>query len=274
MFLGLAVFLVLALVASILVFRLIRALFRILKGEKKEDQEKEAASKEESKKEQKQESIAESKSESKELEQGPSEEEQAEAELMQARHEYARYRGITEEFAPEGKLIEIDPKTAADLCVSGSGLTYLEFNNRELASEEFYGFNLIIEKDTRMVLTYNGQAVASITAVETRATATINGQEVEGTAPGMRINTFPPSLKPGMVPSDLEKMLGAAERIRACGNDPAMVADCMLSEFTDPENVRRLKNAVDQKIQSKESSLKQSQGQAQKPEMKKGPIKL
>ena len=255
MFLGLAVFLVLALVASILVFRLIRALFRILKGEKKEDQEKEAASKEESKKEQKQESIAESKSESKELEQGPSEEEQAEAELMQARHEYARSRGITEEFAPEGKLIEIDPKTAADLCVSGSGLTYLEFNNRELASEEFYGFNLIIEKDTRMVLTYNGQ-------------------EVEGTAPGMRINTFPPSLKPGMVPSDLEKMLGAAERIRACGNDPAMVADCMLSEFMDPENVRRLKNSVDQKIQSKESSLKQSQGQAQKPEMKKGPIKL
>ena len=274
MFLGLAVFLVLALVASILVFRLIRALFRILKGEKKEDQEKEAASKEESKKEHKQESIAESKSESEELEQGPSEEEQAEAELMQARHEYARSRGITEEFAPEGKLIEIDPKTAADLCVSGSGLTYLEFNNRELASEEFYGFNLIIEKDTRMVLTYNGQAVASITAVETKATATINGQEVEGTAPGMRINTFPPTLKPGMVPSDLEKMLGAAERIRACGNDPGMVADCMLSEFMDPENVRRLKNSVDQKIQSKESSLKQSQGQAQKPEMKKGPIKL
>ena len=262
MFLGLAVFLVLALVASILVFRLIRALFRILKGEKKEDQEKEAASKEESKKEQKQESIAESKSESKELEQGPSEEEQAEAELMQARHEYARSRGITEEFAPEGKLIEIDPKTAADLCVSGSGLTYLEFNNRELASEEFYGFNLIIEKDTRMVLTYNGQAVASITAVETRATATINGQEVEGT------------LKPGMVPSDLEKMLGAAERIRACGNDPAMVADCMLSEFTDPENVRRLKNAVDQKIQSKESSQKQSQEHAQKPEIKKAAMKL
>ena len=274
MFLGLAVFLVLALVVSILVIRLIKSLVRLLTGGKKKEQEKEKEpeSKQDSKKEQK--SQSESKSESQELEQGPSEEEQAEAELMQARHEYARSRGITEEFAPEGKLIEIDPKTAADLCVSGSGLTYLEFNNRELASEEFYGFNLIIEKDTRMVLTYNGQAVASITAVETRATATINGQEVEGTAPGMRINTFPPSLKPGMVPSDLEKMLGAAERIRACGNDPAMVADYMLSEFMDPENVRRLKNSVDQKIQSKESSLKQSQEQAQKPEMKKGPIKL
>ena len=142
--------------------------------------------------------------------------------LIRNRYSEATLQGITESFASEEAMMEIAPKTVADLCVSSSGITYLEFNNRELASEDYFGFNLIVEKDSRMVLTYNGHAVASITAVETKATAIINGQEVEGTAPGLRINTFPPHLSPGMVPGDLERMLTAADRIRACGGDARM----------------------------------------------------
>ena len=274
MFLGLAVFIILAIVVSIIVIRAVKALFRLLTGGKKEDKgneqqsQKETEKKSESKKEAKKEAKEESKSESEQLEKTvPQEEEDPSVEITRRRFADACFHGITEEFATGENLMEIDPKTVADLCVGNSAITYLEFNNREIAGEEYYGFNLIVEKDTRMVLTYNGQAVASLTAVETQTTAIINGQEVEGTMPGFRINTFPPTLTPGMVPSDLEKMLSAAERVRACGNDPRLVADCMIGEFTEPGNVSKLKSSIDSKIQAKESARKQSQkqGQTRKP---------
>ena len=138
-------------------------------------------------------------------------------------------------------------------------MTYLEFNNRSLAGEDFFGFNLLVEEDIRMVLTYNGQAVASITRVETSTSFQINGRTVEGTKLSYRINTFPPALKPGMVPDDLARMLAASDRVRACGGDPVQVADEMLAEFTGSENVSKLKTAIDGKIQSKESTLRRQQ---------------
>ena len=272
MFLGLAVFIILALVLSVIVIRAVKAMLRLLTGGRKDPQEKEAAenrnakkresetvSKEKSEKE----SAEEVKSESEQLKKVPEAEPDPAGEVIRNRYADAHLTGITEAFASQEQMMEIDPKTVADLCVGGSGITYLEFNNRELAGEDYYGFNLIVEKDTRMVLTYNGQAVASITAVETKTTAIINGQEVEGTMPGLRINTFPPTLSPGMVPSDLEKMLSAAERIRGCGGDARMAADCMIEEFTDPGNISRLKASIDGKIQSKESSKKQAQQKSQ-----------
>ena len=273
MFLGLAVFIILGIALGIIALRAVKALLRLLSGARKDPQEKEAAedrsarkreSETESKEKSEKESAEEAKSESEQLEKAPETEPDPAVEVIHNRYADAHLTGITEAFASQEQMMEIDPKTVADLCVGGSGITYLEFNNRELAGEDYYGFNLIVEKDTRMVLTYNGQAVASITAVETRATAIINGQEVEGTVPGLRINTFPPTLSPGMVSSDLEKMLSAAERIRSCGSDARLAADCMIEEFTDPGNISRLKASIDGKIQSKESVRKQSREPAQK----------
>ena len=272
---GLAVFIILGIALGIIVLRAVKALLRLLSGARKDRQEKEAAEdrsarKRESEEKSEKETSEEVKSESEHLEKSPDTEPDPADEVIHNRYADAHLTGITEAFASQEQMMEIDPKTVADLCVGGCGITYLEFNNRELAGEDYYGFNLIVEKDTRMVLTYNGQAVASITAVETKTTATINGQEVEGTMPGLRINTFPPTLSPGMVPSDLEKMLSAAERIRGCGSDARMAADCMIEEFTDPGNISRLKASIDGKIQSKESARKQSREPAQK----QGPRRL
>ena len=250
MFLGLIVLATLALTAGILAMRAVRSLFRRLTGrepghERRRDRKTEPPTEPERK--------VGAKAESKSRSETPAPEPDPEEELTMRRHSDARDRGITEAFAPEGKLIGIDPKAVADMCVKDSNLTYLEFGNRELAGEDFFGFNLLVDKDSRMVLTYNGQAVASVTAVETKATIMINGREEEGTAPGMRINTFPPTVSPGLLPSDVGRMLSAAERVRACGDDPALVADCMVREFTSPENVRRLKIAIDPKIQTRMS---------------------
>ena len=256
MFLGLAVFIVLAVAAYVAVLRAVKALFRLLAGQRKmsepestrREKKKETNAKEESR------SESRAKSGQEEIEKGQGLD--PEEEQVRRRHDAALSTGITETFSSDGSGFDLDPKAIADRCTEQSSLTYLEFNNREIAGDDYFGFNLIIEKDSRMVLTYNGQAVASLTKVEVRSTAVINGQEVEGTAPAWRINTFPPSLSPGMVPSDLGKMLSAADRVRECGRDPALAAERMLAAFSDPENVIRLKKAVDRKIQAKESAGK------------------
>ena len=259
MFLGLTVFIILAIVALIVAIRTVKALFRLLTSHKEKGKEQEVApknGKKEKKGKEEEKANAESEKLSQQEDAGEDVVESPEDGLIRQRHEWAIADGITETFSSTDTSLELDPKAFADRCTGESGLTYLEYNNRELAGDDFYGFNLIIEKDSRMVLTYNGQAVASITKVEVKSTAIINGQVVEGTAPAWRINTFPPSLRPGMVPSDLEKMLTAADRIKACGQDPSRVVDTMTAVFSHPDNVNRLKNAVDRKIQEKESGRK------------------
>ena len=254
MFLGLAVFFILAFVAYVAILRAVKALFRLLTSQRKMQEPENARQEKKKESKVKEESRSESrtKSEQEKIEKEPDPEE----EQIRLRHDAALSTGITESFSSDGSGFDLDPKAIADRCTEQSSLTYLEFNNREIAGDDYFGFNLIIEKDSRMVLTYNGQAVASLTKVEVRSTAVINGQEVEGTAPAWRINTFPPGLSPGMVPYDLGKMLSAADRVRECGRDPALAAERMLAAFSDPENVIRLKKAVDRKIQAKESAGK------------------
>lgn len=270
MFLGLAVFIILAIVALVVAIRTVKALFRLLTSHKEKGKEQEAAQKIGKKDKEEERIQSESERQSQQEEAGEEVAESPEDGLIRQRHEWALADGITETFSSTDTSLELDPKALADRCTGESGLTYLEYNNRELAGDDFFGFNLIIEKDSRMVLTYNGQAVASVTKVEVKSTAIINGQVVEGTAPAWRINSFPPSLRPGMVPSDLEKMLTAADRIKACGQDPSRVVDTMTAVFSHPDNVTRLKNAVDRKIQEKESGRKESMRQKKA----KGPVKL
>ena len=272
MFLGLAVFIVLAVAAYVIILRAVKALFRLLTSQQKKPEKQDAKQEKKTEKKGKDESLSESRAQSRQERIEKEQEPDSEDEQTRLRHEGAIANGITESFSSDDSGFSLDPKAIADRCTESSGLTYLEFNNREIAGADYFGFNLIIEKDTRMALTYNGQAVASLTKDEVKSTAIINGQEVEGTAPAWRINTFPPFLSPGMVTSDLAKMLSAADSIKACGKDPAMVADKMVSVFIEPGNVSRLKYAVDRKIQEKESAYKSAVRETIRKEPIKHPI--
>ena len=270
MFLGLIVFAILAAVAMTIALRAVRSLVRRLTGRDKEPEDKK--DKKSSSKEEKKPSEGESKKEAKSAEAKPAPEEEEEAQETIPEETGNRYAmavrvGIFEAFSPEESDFKIDEKALADECVQGSSLSYLEYNNRELAGDDFLGFNLIVEEGSRMVLTYGGSAVASMTVIERQSTAIINGETVTGTMPGYRINTFPPELKPGMVVGDLERMLEAAEHIRGLQGDPVLVSRAMSTFFTEPENIARLKGSIDRKIQSKESvnkSIEASRKQAQK----------
>ena len=187
------------------------------------------------------------------------------------RYSASLFNGISEAFHQEETSFRIDEKATADECIAQGALSYIEYNNRELAGKDFFGFNLIVEEDSRMVLTYNGCAVATMTKVERVTTGIINGETVTGTIPAYRTNTFPPELREGMVVSDLEKMLEASERIKGCAGDPEQVAAVMKEYFTQGENISKLKGAIDRKIQSKESvrkreelSRRQTQNRARK----------
>ena len=130
MFLGLAVFAILALVLSIIVIRAVKALFRLLTGGKKDEKkteektqpEKEKAAKSETKEKSEKESVEEAKSESEQHEKSPELESDPAEDLIRNRYSEATLQGITESFASEGTMMEIDPKTVADLCVGSSGI--------------------------------------------------------------------------------------------------------------------------------------------------------
>ena len=267
MFLGLAVTILLAILAIILVVKAVKAIFRALTGGKKEAQDNEPKADKKSKKEPK-----ESESESETLEKTEGAELEPVSEDLKSRYALSQFEGITETEWTEAASVELNPDVVESRCVQQSSITHLEFNNRELAGDEFYGFNIHVEMDKKMTLTYNGQAVASITRIDVTATAIINGEEVTGTEPGYRINTFPPKLTPGMVPSDVEKMLSAADHILACNGDPEKAAEAMMAEFCAPGNVARLKNSIDGKIQQREAQTKKSLEQKQSTgKQKQGP---
>ena len=259
MFVGLALVIILGITLAVLAVKILKGLFRLFTGERRTPQERapekeqkaEEPQTERQKKEVRREAEPEEKAETRTEEVEPVSEE------LKSRYAEHLATGITENEWVNEAAVDLSPSSLESLCVEQSRITHLEFSNRKLAGEEFYGFNLIIETDRKMTLTYNGQAVASITKIEVAATAVINGEEVSGTAPGYRINTFPPNLKPGMVPSDLQRMIDAAERIQACSGNPERAQDVMLSEFCSPDNISKLKNSIDRKIQQNESGLRQ-----------------
>ena len=250
MFLAAAVFVVLALIATVIALRVFRALWRGLTGKK---------SGPEKKKDRETEKSTESAKKAPREKQERKEEKQPEEDVPEeTRRRYAAslFNGISEAFSDVDTSFRIDGKALADECVSRTSLSFLEYNNRELAGEDFHGFNLIVEEDSRMALTYGGSAVATLTKVEREATAVINGETVIGTMPAYRTNTFPPELKPGMVVADVERMLEASEFIKGCAEGPAAVSGAMVGYFIESDNVVKLKGAVDRKIQAKESARK------------------
>lgn len=167
----------------------------------------------------------------------------------------ARRAGITESFWSEKTDFSIDSKDFADKCVSGSSLSYLEVNNRALAGNDFMGFNVLVEQREKMTLTYQGQAIATLTRQEKTVTKTVDGKEVSENVTFYRTNTFPPHLTSKMVPDDLERMLQASTSIIACNGNPELVSGRILDIFTESGNVDKLKANIDTKIQAKESRL-------------------
>lgn len=252
MFLGLAVFLVIATILAILALKAVRTLSLGRSGRQAASGKK----------------LSETESTKKESQakgQEQTQKSQVEKEVPEEtkrRYAASLFSGISEAFHQEETPFRIDGKAIADACISRSALSFIEYNKRELAGKDFFGFNLIVEDDERMVLTYNGCAVATLTRIERETTAVINGETVTGTVPAYRTNTFPPELKESMVVSDLERMLEASERIKALAGDPEAVSLAMQEFFTQGDNVTKLKGAIDRKIQSKESvrkDLRQSQ---------------
>lgn len=246
MFLGLIVASALILTLFVLVLRAVRSLFRRIQGSGKASTEsrKEERKKDGDRNESKSEEV--SRSENVKPEESLPEE-------TRRRYVESRYGGITEEFSPGTGDFRIDPEDIASRCTERSRLSRLEYTNRDLAGDDFRGFNLLVEDDSRMVLTYSGSAVASLSKTETEATAVINGANVTGTMTGYRINTFPPRLKEGMTVNDVETALKAIEEVKACLGIPEAVSRVMVSCFTHEANVSRLKAAVDGRIQEKES---------------------
>ena len=97
MFLGLAVFIILAIAAAILVIRTIKALFRRLTGNKEGHGHN--ALKEDGKKKSEQEDRAEKESEEKSQQETKDRAEDPEEEFVHQRHEWALADGITEDFS-------------------------------------------------------------------------------------------------------------------------------------------------------------------------------
>ena len=244
MFLALIVLVLAAMVAGTLVARATKAILSIFRGsDSKEETAKEPVKSEKVSTQESQQETAET---GVQQDNGFSEE-------QAARLDHAQRLGISEVFWKEPSECRIDGKSIADTCVESSSLTYLEVNNRELAGNDFMGFNLIVEQDSRVVLTYDGQAVATLTRVEKTVRKDKDGSTEEVKTVHYRTNTFPPKLARGMVPDDVEKMLCAASSIRATDGDPELVLSEMISCFSSTENASKFKLNVDPKIQAKES---------------------
>ena len=168
----------------------------------------------------------------------------------------ARQQGISEAFWDQGTDVKLKEEALAEDCLNASKLSSLEVSDRLLAGADFFGFNLLVEEDRKMTLTYLGQAVATLTRTEKTVKTSKDGIEASETKVLYRTNTFPPHLSSGMVPGDLEKMLLASDRIIACGGNPESVYKAMVGEFTDGENITKLRQSIDPIIQEKQSQVK------------------
>ncbi len=164
--------------------------------------------------------------------------------------------GITESFWMEAASLPLESKELADLITRASSLTYLEFNNRHLADNKFEGFNIQLAEGQKITLTYQGQAIATLTKVETTS------KKSDKPLVMYRTNTFPPTVSLTMNPLDVSAMLQARDSICRCEGNPDAAFSVMMSKFTDAENLTKLKRNIDSKIQAKESKQKQSQTQS------------
>lgn len=137
-----------------------------------------------------------------------------------------------------------------------SGLSEIEMDNRQLADEQFFGFNLVIRSNCAY-LTYNNQVVVSIK----ESKIVREGSSCESTDNIVRYTTttFPPSLSPGMVAADVQQILDATAQIKRLKGDPRGVTEAMAEIFSSRENVRKLRRNIVPQIQAK-----QTRGKSQK----------
>lgn len=264
MYLALILLIVVGIIAAAVIGKIVKAALSLIhRNPEKEADNNDTKKSEDSKQEKK---MDEKKTEVQSESEQESQQESAQtlSEEQTNRYAQARRAGITEKFWKEKSEVKIDGKVFADKCVENSNLTYLEVNNRQMAGEEFNGFNVFIEENQKMTLTYQGQALATLTRTEKTVTKKVDGKEVSETQVIFRTNTFPPKLTPGMVPDDLEKMFAARNEICQCDGNPAQVAERMRNIFSDYDNICKLKEDIDPKIQAKESKKADKKQEKQK----------
>lgn len=266
---ALIVMIALAAIATFLMARMVIGIFKSLRGRDREQQQKQATASEQNDKKDKTDEKKEKKEVSEDQQKNAQEDIQSEAEqlysLQEMRVDNEIDKGIHEDFWMEQTEFSIDGKLCADLCVAQTSLSYIEFNNRSMANDSFFGFNLFIEDNHKMTLTYNGQAIATLTRVEKESIITKDGVQEKVKTSFYRTNTFPPHLSSLMIASDVDQMIAAREAINACAGDPAKVADVMMERFMKPENVNKLRRNIVMKIQAKESGFKRDISSQKKP---------
>ena len=179
-------------------------------------------------------------------------------------------QGIGEAFWTEKTDIELDGKALADLVVSGTSLSYMEFNNRHLAGDGFMGFNIEIKDGEKMALTYRGNVLVTLTKVTEKVPEPKEGEPEEKVM--YRTNVFPPFFGKDMAVSELADLLQITGAVSECGGDPCLVADVMLGVFSQDSNIRHLRADIDGKIREKETQrLREEQ---QKSRNEKQPVVL
>lgn len=182
-------------------------------------------------------------------------------------------RGIVEMYWDEPSAIEFDEKAVADLSVARSALSYLEFNNRHLAGEDFHGFNIDVRDGEQMALTYRGQVLATLTRIADKVMETVDGKEVEKESVRYRTSTFPPMLGKDLCVSEIAELIDVTRYVNACSGDPCRVADAMLNTFVREGNISKLKVNIDDRIRKVESlklrdAQEKSRNQKQPKELK------
>lgn len=260
MFTALILAAILAMAGIALVTKIVRSAVAAVRGQgsRKEDapgpQETTERSKAKQKPEGKDESVKEEASEA--LREEPAET-TVEEEIPQAHRasldQMAR-RGIVETYWNEPTSIEFNGKAFADLAVSRSALSYLEFNNRHLAGKDFKGFNIDIKDGESMALSHHGQVLVTLTRVDSGKSDGKGPDEARNGGVSFRSDIFPPLLSDGLALSELVELMAVYKTLKECKGDPCGIADIMLERFASEGNVIRLKTDIDRKIQKKESA--------------------
>lgn len=268
MFTGLILLALVSFLAVTVVASAIKAAFRAVRkaGGKEEPKEKSDGKAEEKK-------TPEKKPEEKTSVKEEVREEKAEPTVESEEMERLKARGITEVYWNGYSALEIDGKTLADLAVARSKLSYVEFNNRHLAGEEFHGFNIEVKDGEKMALTYRGQVLSTLTRIVEKTTEIVDGKDEERESVKYRTNTFPPLLGKDMCVSELAELLEVTRYIQSCGGEPCRVADAMLDSFLREGNVSKLKFSIDDKIRRAETlklrdSQEKSRNEAQPKKLK------
>lgn len=164
-------------------------------------------------------------------------------------------RGIEEYPYKWDSTFRLDEEQISGEIISESHLSRIEFENRGLADEKFYGYNIAIEDGKKISLTFAGNILATLTYSERENVYLDDSGEVKVDMIHEYITrTFPPKLSEGMLASDIAAMVETCQTIAIADGNPRLVVTFMKDRFCSQENVVKLKRNVSPKIREKETT--------------------